>query len=513
MSQQTLSTSTSTIQRTEAPPHRRGLALAIIVTCQLMLILDATVMNVALPRIQVGLHFSSTSLAWVMSSYTLAYGGLLLLGGRAGDILGRRRMFVLGIALFTVASLAGGFATSSAWLLAARVAQGVGAAAAGPSTIALIATTFTEPRERIKALALLSGVASGGFAVGLVLGGVLTEIASWRWVLFINVPFGLAAVLLAPRYVREPQRHPARVDLPGAVTGTGAIAALVYSFINAASAGWSSNQTRLTLAAGVLLLIAFLVIELRTKAPIMPLRLFADRNRAAAYVNFLLGPAAMMSMFFFLTQFLQEVRGFSALSTGFAFLPMAAGMFGMTRLVPRLLPRFGPKPLAVTGALVMIAGLVWLTQISVNSGYTDAILGPMVLLGLGGGLSFSPLTPVVMAGVEPKDAGAAGGVLQTMQQTGTSLGLAVLVTVFGTASRHAAVNAPAGAAGAAHILVSGMDAAFTVGTFIAVAAFLVALTFRHTNLGTGHPAPGQARHAGPAPRESDEIAEPVVLLD
>jgi EmrB/QacA subfamily drug resistance transporter len=443
-----------------------------------MLILDATVMNVALPRIQVGLHFSATSLAWVMSSYTLTYGGLLLLGGRAGDILGRRRMFVAGIALFTVASLAGGFATSAGWLLAARIAQGVGAAAAGPSTIALIATTFTEPRERIRALALLSGVASGGFAIGLVLGGVLTEVASWRWVLFINVPFGLAAVILAPRYVREPQRHPARLDLPGAVAGTGAVAALVYSFIRAASSGWSNRPTQLTLAAGVLLLLAFVAIEIRTREPIMPLRLFADRNRAAAYLNFLLGPAAMMSMFFFLTQFLQEVRGFGALATGFAFMPMAAAMFVVTRLVPRLLHRLGPKPLVVTGTLIMISGLIWLTQISTSSGYFGAILGPMVLMGLGGGLSFVPLAPVIMAGVEPRDAGAAGGVLQTMQQTGSSLGLAVLVTVFGTAARHAAIGAPAGAAGAHHTLVAGMASAFTAATVIAAGTIVVALTFR-----------------------------------
>jgi EmrB/QacA subfamily drug resistance transporter len=483
MSQQTLSTPTAT----SAPPvagasdtrgHRPGLALAIIVICQLMLILDATVMNVALPRIQTGLHFSSTGLAWVMSSYTLTYGGLLLLGGRAGDILGRRRMFVAGIALFTAASLAGGFATSSTWLLAARALQGVGAAAAGPSTIALIATTFTEPRARIRALALLSGVASGGFAIGLVLGGVLTELASWRWVLFINVPFGIAAVLLAPRYVREPERHPARVDIPGAITGTGAVAALVYSFIHAAASGWSDRQTQVTLAAGVVLLIAFLVIEVRSRQPIMPLRLFADRNRAAAYVNFFLGPAAMMSTFFFLTQFLQEVRGFSALATGFAFLPMAASMFTMTRLIPRLLHRFGPKPLALIGGLLMIAALIWLAQASTTSGYAGAILGPMLLMGLGGGLGLIPLTPVVMANIAPRDAGAAGGVLQTMQQTGASLGLAVLVTLFGSAARHAAIGAPAGRAGVNHSLVAGMTTAFTAAAVIAVGLVLVALTFR-----------------------------------
>ena len=457
---------------------RPGLALAIIVTCQLMLILDATVMNVALPRIQAGLHFSATGLAWVINSYTLAFGGLLLLGGRAGDILGRRRLFVGGIALFTFASLVGGLATSAGWLLAARVLQGIGAAAAGPNTIALITTTFTKAHERIRALALLSGVASGGFAIGLIVGGLLTEWASWRWVLFINVPFGLAAVVLAPRYVREPLRHPARLDLPGAVTATGGVTALVYAFIRAATVGWSDPRTIVVLATGVVLLALFLVIEARTPQPLMPLRLFADRNRAAGYLSFFLGPAAMMSMFFFLTQFLQEVRGLNALRTGFAFLPMALALFVMTRTIPNLLPRLGPRPLAVTGALLMIGGLAWLTQLSTDSGYLGALLGPMLLMGLGVGIGFVPLTPVIMATVPPQDAGSAGGVLQTMQQTGVSLGLAILVTVFGTAVRDASHDAAPGSTATQHVLVAGMTNAFAASLVFAVSTLVVALTFR-----------------------------------
>ncbi|MDQ7907700.1 MFS transporter [Phytohabitans sp. ZYX-F-186] len=470
MPEQTLVTARSSA--TSAPPAgRHRLALAIIVTCQLMLILDATVMNVALPRIADDLHFSSTGLAWVMNSYTLAFGGLLLLGGRAGDLLGRRRLFVAGIALFTVASLAGGFATSAGWLLAARVLQGVGAAMAGPNTIALITTTFTEARERIRALALLSGMASAGFAIGLIVGGVLTEVASWRWVLFINVPFGLAAVLLAPRFVREPERHPARLDLPGALTASTGVAALVYAFIRAAGEGWSDTRAQIAIGAGIALLAAFLLIEVRTREPLLPLRLFADRDRAAGYLNFFLGPAAMMSMFFFLTQFLQDIRGFSALATGLAFLPLAAGMFVVTRLVPHLLPRFGPRPLAVTGAAVMVAGLAWLTRLHGDTGYAAGLLGPMLMLGLGGGLGFVLLTPVIMATVPPRDAGAAGGVLQTMQQTGGTLGLAILVTVFGTATRDAS-GPPT------QTLVHGMTTAFTVAVLIASLTLLVALTFR-----------------------------------
>jgi EmrB/QacA subfamily drug resistance transporter len=472
VSQQTLSPPVP--QRAEAPRQRPGLALAVIVTCQLMLILDMTVMNVALPRIRAALGFSVTDLSWVINSYALAYGGLLLLGGRAGDILGRRRTFIAGLGLFTAASLVGGVATSAGWLLAARVLQGVGAALAGPSTLALITTTVTDPRERIRALALLSGVASGGLAIGLIVGGLLTESLSWRWVLFINVPVGVAAIVLARRYVREPQRHPARLDVPGAVTATAGMAALVYGLIHAAAVGWSDRQTLVALGAGLVLVAAFLAIEARTRQPLLPLRLFTDRNRAAGYANFFLGPAAGLSMFFFLTQFLQQVRGFSALETGLAFLPLALVLFAVSRTIPYVLPRLGPRRLAVTGVVAMIAGLAWLTRLSESSGYLTALLGPLLLMGFGIGAAFAPLNVVIMSTVEPRDAGAAGGALQTMQQTGAALGLAVLVTVFGTTVRHAAGGHPV----AAPDLVLGMTHAFAAGVLICTLSLLVALTFR-----------------------------------
>jgi EmrB/QacA subfamily drug resistance transporter len=453
---------------------RPQLVLTLILTCQLMLILDATVMNVALPKIQADLHFSPTSLSWVMNAYSLVFGGLLLLGGRAGDLFGRRRMFLIGTSVFTVASLAGGFAGSATLLIVARVVQGLGAAAAGPSTLALIATTFTEPRERVRALALFSAMASGGFAIGLILGGLLTELMSWRAVLFINVPFGAAIVALAPKYVPEPDRRRAHLDLPGAISGTAGVASLVYAFIRAATYGWGDTPTLVTLAAGIVLVAAFIAIERRTRQPLMPLRLFADRNRAAAYLNFFIGPMAMMSMFFFLTQFLQEVTHFAALATGFAFLPMAVALFSMSRLIPKLLPRFGPKPLAVTGTALMIGGLTWLTQLTAGSGYATGLLGPMLLMGFGGGLAFSPLNIIIMATVPPEDAGAAGGVLQTMQQVGATLGLSILVTVFGTTSRKAA---EAGATFQS-ALVSGMTEAFMTSAILAAVTFAVALTFR-----------------------------------
>ncbi|HEX5119186.1 MAG TPA: MFS transporter [Pseudonocardiaceae bacterium] len=459
--------------RTVAPP-RPAVVLAVLVTCQLMLVLDLTVTNVALPSIQADLHFSSAGLSWVVNAYTLVFGGLLLLGGRAGDLFGRRRLFVGGLVLFTVASLAGGLATSAGMLLAARIVQGVGAAAAGPSTLALITTTFTEPRQRIRALAVFSGMASGGFAIGLIVGGVLTTALTWRAVFFINVPVGAVVVALALHHLAETSRPDTerRLDLAGAGTATVGAAGLVYGCVRAVSAGWTDAITLGALAVGVVALVAFVLVESRVAQPLLPLRLFADRNRAAAYVCFFLGPMAMMTCFFFLTQFLQDVLRLSPLATGIAFLPLAAPQFAMTRLVPVLLPRTGPKPLVVTGGLVLVAGLVWLTRLTPASGYLVDVLGPLVVLGVGAGIGFAPLNVVIMGNVEPRDSGAAGGVLQTMQNMGATLGLAVLATVFGIAQRHAAGQ------GVAPALVAGMTHAITVGVGFAVASVVVALTFR-----------------------------------
>ncbi|WP_238847330.1 MFS transporter [Nocardia arthritidis] len=454
-----------------ARPLRHGVVLATLLTCQLMIVLDITVMNVALPRIRTDLHFSATGLSWVMNAYTLTFGGLLLLGGRAGDLFGRRNLFVVGTTLFTLASLAGGLAPSATWLIAARVVQGIGGAMAGPSTLALLTTTFTEPKARVRVLALFSGMSSAGFAIGLIIGGLLTQWLSWRSALFINVPFGAAVGVLALRYLPDSERRPAHLDLPGAFTATGSIATLVYGFISAASDGWSATTTVLSLAVGAGLLAAFLTIEMRTAEPLLPLRLFVERNRAAAYANMFLGPMAGMSMFFFLTRYLQEVRGMSPLTTGFAFLPTAVMMFTMIRLVPRLLPRLGPKPLTLTGTVSMGAGLALLTQLSTDSAYFPMLFVATLLLGCGIGLAFSPLNVIIMSSVPSADAGAAGGALQTLQQTGAALGLAILVTVFGTAAKDA-TGSPE------HVLVSGVTAAFAGAVGIAALAFLVALTFR-----------------------------------
>ena len=458
-----------------------NIALAVIVTCQLMLVLDGTVVNIALPKIQGALHFSATNLSWVFNAYTLAFGGLLLLGGRAGDILGRRRVFMAGLLLFTLASLLGGFATSAGWLIATRATQGVGAAFAAPSALALITTSFAQGPQRTRALSIYSAVAAAGGSLGLILGGLLTSWASWRWVLFINVPVGLAVLLLAPLFIPEPERQAGRLDFAGALTATVGMAALVYGFIRAASTGWSDRMTVGAVAVAVVVLAVFLTVEVRVRQPIMPLRLFADRNRASAYLNVLLLFATMFGVFFFLTQFLQEVLGFSPLQAGVAFLPMTLPMFASVRTVPRLLPRFGPKPIMVVGATLITGGIAWLTQISPASGYAASIFGPLLLLGVGVGCSVLPLNVVILSRVQRQESGAAAGVLQAMQQVGGSLGLAILVTVFGTASRTAARHPLARASlqaqqtQAHHILAQGIGSAFTVGAIFILCALVVAL--------------------------------------
>src|SRR3569833_434075 len=465
MSQQTVS-SRETPLGGGPPRHARhpAISLAVIVACQLMVVLDATVVFVALPRIQHSLHFSPTGLTWDGNAYSLTIGGLQLLGGRAGDILGRRRVFVTGIGVFTLASLAGGFAASAAWQLAARAVQGVGAARAAPGALALITTNFAEGHERNRALGIFSATSSAGASVGLILGGVLTDWVSWRWVLFISVPVGAVVLLLAPVFLAETERHRGRLDLAGAVTSVTGMVALVFAFIRAADAGGSDSTTLLAFAAGVVLLAAFVLVESRAQQPVVPLRLFADRARAGSYLTMLLLAAAMFGMFFFLVQFLQNSLGFSPLKAGMAFLPMPGLLFGVARLAPRLVPRFGTRPLMLTGLPLMLAGMLWLTRLSASSGYATEVLGPMMLFGMGAGLVFLPLTLTILSGVRREDSGAASGTLQTMQQVGGALGMAVLVSVFGTASRHGG-------------LVHGAAVAFEVATAFIAVALVVSIAF------------------------------------
>ena len=459
-----------------SPTSRAGLALAIMLSAQLMIILDATVVNIALPHIQASLHFSSTSLSWVMNAYTLTFGGLLLLGGRAGDILGRRRVFLAGIGLFTLSSLVGGLSTSAGMLLAARAVQGAGGALAAPAVLALIVSGFPEGRERTRALGIYMGVITGGSSLGLVLGGVITEWLSWRWVLFINVPIGIAVLAIAPLFVAETPRQAGRFDLAGAVTSTAGVASLVYGFVRAAADGWGDHLTLAAFGAAAVLLAGFLVIESRVRQPITPLRLFADASRSGSFAARLLLIAGMFGVFFFLTQFLQKVMGFSPLRAGVAFLPLTAALFGLSRTAPRLMPRLGAKPLMIIGMLPAIVSLAWLSRVSPATGYWSGVFGPMMLLGIGMGLVFVPLTTASLAGVAPADSGAASSMVNVMQQVGGALGLAVLVAVFGTASRNAQQHPLPGLTAAAqvqHVLAHGMAAAFGLAAIFNVASLLV----------------------------------------
>ncbi|MGW6690260.1 MFS transporter [Streptomyces sp. NPDC054961] len=464
------------------------IALLVILACQLMVIVDATIVNVALPSLQKSLGFSNTNLAWVINAYTLAFGGLLLLGGRAGDILGRRRVFISGIAVFTVASLAAGLADDDTVLIVARALQGVGAAIAAPSTLALIVTNFQDA-ARTKAISIYSTVSGAGAAIGLILGGVLTDWVSWRWVFFVNIPVGVAIVALAPRFIKEPPRNPGRFDLPGAVTATGGLVSLVYAFIRVSSDGWSDGTALACFAAAAVLLGAFVVIEMRTDQSLLPLKLLNVRNRTAGYGNMLLLSGAMFGMFYFLTLFLQDVLDFSPLQTGFAFLPLALGLFVTARFVPKLLPKFGPKPIMLLGNLLITAGIIWSFQVDETTSYAAGLFGPLLLFGVGAGLSFVPLNVTILAGVPPQDSGAAAGLLQSMQQIGGSLGIAILITVFGSASRNASEEAGADAlAKADHILSEGISSALAVGTAFSAAAALVTLLA----IKTAKPAPQPA---------------------
>jgi EmrB/QacA subfamily drug resistance transporter len=477
---------------------------------QLMIVIDLSVVNIALPNIARSLSFSPASLSWVLNAYALTFGGLLLLGGRAGDILGRRRVFLAGLALFTVSSLLGGLANSAALLLAARALQGVGGAVATPAVLAIIVSGYADGRERARALSLFTAVIMGGSSLGLVLGGVITEWFSWRWVLFINVPIGIAVLLVGPRFIPETARRPGRLDLAGALASTTGMSALVYGFIRASQDGWGNAVTLTAFGAAVILLASFLLIETRTAQPITPLRLFADRSRSASYVVRLLLVAGMFGMFFFLTQFVQEVLGLSPLLAGLSFLPMTAALFAVSRLTPLLLPRFGAKPLMLAGLLPVVGGMTWLSQLTPSSTYLSGVLGPMLLFGAGMGVVFVPLTMTSLAGVAPEDSGAASSMVNVMQQVGGALGLSILVTVFGAASRAAARHplAHATATARAHdILTRGMSTSFLVAAGFDVAALvLVATAIRLRQ-------PGPATTAAVAAEEREavlaEVGDPV----
>ena len=488
---------------------RLGLALVVIATAQLMVVLDATIVNVALPHIQQALGFSGSGLEWVVTAYALAFGGLLLLAGRAGDLLGRRRVFIGGLLVFSAASLAGGFATSQAWLLAARAVQGAGAAIIAAAALALIATTFPDGPPRNRAMGVYAAMSVTGGAVGLIAGGVLTTYASWRWVLFVNVPIGLAAALAAPRVLGEAQRQRGRFDLPGAITASGGLAALVYGLSNAATTSdgvshWGDAKVVASLAASALLLAAFTVIEARSKNPLLPLRLLRDRERTGANLIMLCVGTVIFGMFFFLTLFMQAVWGYSALKTGVAYLPLTAAILVASGAAAQLVPRIGARPLLMAGSPAVAGGLYWLSRISEHSSYAGAVLGPMLVIAAGLGLLFVPLTLVAMSRVADEESGVAASLRNTGQQVGGSIGLAVLGTVawtvvansIGATTAHATSAAQAGhparpsqpalTAIYHHALATGFSRAFLVAAGVMLLALIitiVAIRIQRADLG------------------------------
>jgi EmrB/QacA subfamily drug resistance transporter len=465
------------VMKTERLPtgwrQNRSVLLAVILTAQLMVVLDATIVNVALPHIQRSLGFSSSALSWVLNAYVLTFGGLLLLGARSGDLLGRRRTFLAGITLFSVSSLAGGFATTGWMLLAARAAQGIGGALAAPAALALLTTIFPDGRERVRAIGLFTTVSAAGGATGLVAGGLITEWASWRWVMFVNVPIGLAVIFVGMSVLTETARRQGHFDLAGALTSTAGMTGLVLGLVEAGTAGWSAPVTLASLVGGAAMLVAFVRIEATAEEPILPLRLLASPTRAAANAARGLGYAGMYGMVFFLTQFLQDIQHHSALITGIGFLPTPISVFVSSQVVSRVLVgRVQAKVLMVAGSSLSALGLLIATQLHPSTPYPQLLL-TLVLIGVGMGTSFVSLTTAALADVAPRDAGAASGLINVMQQLGAALGLAVLVTVFNSSTRHSAGLGHAVSAAAQAKLVHGIDLTFAAGAIFALAALAI----------------------------------------
>jgi EmrB/QacA subfamily drug resistance transporter len=461
--------------------RNQSVLLAVILTAQLMVVLDATIVNVALPHIQRSLEFSSSALSWVLNAYVLTFGGLLLLGARTGDLIGRRRTFLTGIGLFSLSSLAGGFATTSWMLLLARAVQGVGGALAAPAALALLTTIFPEGYERVRAIGLFTTVSAAGGATGLVAGGLLTEWASWRWVMFVNVPIGLAVVIVGSAVLVETERRPGRFDLAGAVTSTLGMTAVVLGLVEAGTSGWGAPITVLSLTAGVTLLGAFVRLEAVAEEPILPLRILASPTRASANIARGLGYAGMYGMVFFLTQFLQDIQHHSALVTGIGFLPAPISVFLSSQLTSKVLVNRVPaKVLMLSGSALSAFGLLLCTQLHTATPYSQLLVS-LVLMGAGMGMSFVSLTSAALTGVATEDAGAASGLVNVMQQLGAALGLAVLVTVFNTVTRsdHTARLGSAVDASSRAPLMHGLDITFAAAALFSLAALtMVAVGIR-----------------------------------
>ena len=477
--------------------------LFVILAAQMMVVLDTTIVNVALPHIQRSLGFSTSALSWVLNAYILTFGGLLLLGARAGDLFGRRRTFLLGIAVFTLSSLVGGLAPAGWMLLAARGAQGIGAALAAPSALSLLTTVFAEGPARVRAIALYTTVSAAGGATGLVAGGVLTQLVSWRWVMFVNVPIGAVVWLLGREAIVETEPRRGRFDLAGAVTCTLGVTGVVYGLVEAGSAGWTSPVTVAAFALGAALLGLFLRQERRAEEPILPLRLLTHRTRSSANASRALLYAGFYGLFYFMAQFLQDVEGYSPLRAGLAFLPMPLSVFLSSQATSRvLLRRLSGKTVMALGAAVATVGLALATQVGAHTGYPRIVVS-LVLIGAGSGASFVALTSASLAEVAPDDAGAASGLVNVSQQIGAALGLAVLVTIFGSLTGHAQLRAGTGSSAAEASVVHALDVVFGVGALLSLAA-LVTIVLGIRGAAVGAAAPERREEDG------DDVPDPLL---
>ncbi|MFG2324385.1 MFS transporter [Streptomyces sp. NPDC048568] len=487
---------------TDADP-RRWWGLVVIALAQLMVVLDATIVNIALPSAQRDLGMSDGNRQWVITAYTLAFGGLLLLGGRVADLVGRKRTFVVGLIGFAAASAFGGAATTPAMLFGARALQGVFAALLAPSALSLLSTTFSDPRERAKAFGIYGTLAASGAAAGFIVGGVLTEYLNWRWCLYVNIPFAVAAVIGACTLLHDRPGHgDARLDVPGVLLGCGGLVALVYGFGEAQPRGWSDPLVLALFAVAVVLLTAFVWWQTRAPMPLLPLHIIRDRNRAGCMVTMMLAVIGMFGMFLFMTYYLQVVLAYSPLMTGLAFLPMTASILtGSTQISARLLPRVGPRMLMVPGMLLASGGMVILTQMTVDSAYASEILPALILMGLGMGLTFMPVFSTATAGVAPRDSGVTSATVNTSQQIGGSIGTALLNTIAtGTSASYIASHLT-DPTRRAQVVREGIVHGYTVAIWVAAGIMLLAA------LAAGLMVTAKApKHDAPA---DDPVPEPV----
>jgi EmrB/QacA subfamily drug resistance transporter len=458
-----------------------------------VVILDASIVNIALPTIRQGLHISLANLSWVVNAYVLTFGGFLLLGGRIADLVGRRLIFMVGLGVFSAASLAGGLAQSELWLIAARAVQGLGAALLAPAALSLVTSIFREGAERNRALSVWGAVAGSGAAAGVLLGGVLTSGLGWRSVLFVNVLIGIAAILLTPRLVAESRGEVARrgFDLPGAVTVTAGLSALVYGLVRASAVGWGSVQTIGVLAAAAALLVAFVVIETRAEAPLVPFAFLKNLNVSAANATMLATGAAIIGLFYFLSLYMQEVLGYSAIKAGTSQLPLAAGIIVAAGMASALVARLGLRTVLIGGLALFAGGLVWFAQLPVHGSYLADLLGPSLLIALGLGFAFVPITILAETGVHDREYGLASGLLNTSQQVGGALGLAVLTTIATSRTNHLIASHHAGG--------QALTLGFHIG-FLGAAAFVLLAIIATATIGTRHGKRSQLPHPTPRPQ-------------